>query len=148
MKTAVRLCLCLALALGGCKTQKTPVSFSGLNGEWDLIELNGTKLRPEETVRRLAFDTNARRLSGNAGCNQISGHITYGNAQKGDIKFHGVASTRKACLDMRTEDALLKALGEVIRFNTEASGRKPQTAIFYGADNQRLFVVSRHIAKE
>jgi heat shock protein HslJ len=147
MKRMVYFCLCLAFAFGGCKSQKTFVPFSDLNGEWDIIELNGARLPAGETKQRLTFDMNAHHLSGHAGCNQISGNITY-DAQKSDIKFQKVVSTRKACLDMRLEDEFLKALGYVVRFEAETSGQRPETIIFYGADNQKLFVASRRIARE
>ncbi|MDR1645471.1 MAG: META domain-containing protein [Tannerellaceae bacterium] len=140
-------CLCLALAIGGCKSQKLPATFSDLEGRWKIVELNGNKLLPEETTQHLIFDTTTRRLSGNAGCNQISGNITHSHTQANNIKFQGVISTRKACLDMRMEDEFLKALDRVARFDAESQEAEKKTMTFYDADHQKLFVI-QHITKE
>jgi heat shock protein HslJ len=143
MKTTIYLSLCLATLFAGCKTQKTLVSFSDLEGEWNVIELNGRNLLPEETKQRLIFDTAGHRLSGNAGCNRISGNIEYGETQTNALKFQGVIATRKACLDMRLEDEFLKTLDSVATFDTEDRSKPVEAISFYGADKRKLFVVSR-----
>jgi heat shock protein HslJ len=139
-KTICSCFLCLAIIMAGCKLQKTSAAFSVLDGEWSIIELNGNKLIPGATKQLLIFDVAAGRLSGDAGCNRISGNIVpVGGRQKNGIKFQGIVSTRKACLDMRLEDGLLRALDSVVRFDGEDRGK----IAFYGTDDRRLFVISQ-----
>ena len=45
-------------------------SFSDLDGEWGVVEMNGKTLNPEETHQVLVFDVARQGLSGNAGCNR------------------------------------------------------------------------------
>jgi heat shock protein HslJ len=110
-----------------------------LDGEWNIVELNGNKLIPEETRQHFILDVAGRKLSGNAGCNQIAGAIEAD--QKGSIRFERVVSTRKACLDMRLEDELLKTLDEVARF--EVVDGTAKTVAFYGINNRKLFVIEK-----
>ena len=148
MKTTIYLSLCLASLLAGCKTQKRLVSFSDLEGEWKVIELNGRNLLPEETKPRLVFDADGRRLAGNAGCNLISGNIEYGETLTKALKFLRVVATRKACLDMRLEDEFLKTLDSVATFNTEDRSKPVKTLSFYSAAKRKLFVVLRVTSDE
>lgn len=143
MKKMIYLPLCLTILFVGCRTQKPFVSFSDLEGEWKIIELNGKKLLPEETRQRLVFDTAGHRLSGNAGCNQISGNITYSETQTNGLKFQGVVATRKACLDMRLEDEFLKTLDSVATFDAEDRNKPAEAVSFYSPDKRKLFVISR-----
>ncbi|MDR1257894.1 MAG: META domain-containing protein [Tannerellaceae bacterium] len=144
MRKTIAACLCLAAILTGCKLQKTPAAFSIPDGEWSIIELMGEKLLPEATKQFLIFDAASRRLSGDAGCNRISGNIEPGGGRgKNGIKFQGIVSTRKACLDMRLEDELLRALDDAVRFDSEGRDGQAKIIVFYGTDNQRLFVISQ-----
>ena len=65
--------ICLLLVgvglFAGCKSKKAVVaSFSDLDGEWGVVEMNGKTLNPEETHQVLVFDVARQGLSGNAGC--------------------------------------------------------------------------------
>ena len=67
--------ICLLLVgvglFAGCKSKKAVVaSFSDLDGEWGVVEMNGKTLNPEETHQVLVFDVARQGLSGNAGCNR------------------------------------------------------------------------------
>jgi heat shock protein HslJ len=97
--------ICLLLVgvglFAGCKSKKAVVaSFSDLDGEWGVVEMNGKTLNPEETHQVLVFDVARQGLSGNAGCNRLMGKIEYNDAYKNIIKFPQVATTRMACPDM------------------------------------------------
>ena len=53
--------ICLLLVgvglFAGCKSKKAVVaSFSDLDGEWGVVEMNGKTLNPEETHQVLVFD--------------------------------------------------------------------------------------------
>ncbi|MDR1938419.1 MAG: META domain-containing protein [Tannerellaceae bacterium] len=139
MGKAFYLCACLALIFAACKTQRAAVSLNSLDGEWNIVALNGAQLNPEEAKQYLRFDAAGRRLSGNAGCNLISGEIEYKGTEKNALAFRKVVSTLRACLDMRLEDELLKTLDRVVRFEAET----PRRITFYSADNQQLFVLEK-----
>ncbi|MDR2809992.1 MAG: META domain-containing protein [Tannerellaceae bacterium] len=142
MRKIFYLYACLVtLALAGCKNRQMTVSFSGLNGEWDVVELNGNKLPAEETKPRLSFDAAGRNLSANAGCNHIAGEVE--TSTDGSVRFLQLVSTRKACLHATRENQLLKALNEVVRF--EASNETTKTLVFYDANRQRLFAIEKAV---
>lgn len=118
-------------------------SFSDLDGEWGVIELDGKILDPVETRQVLVFDIPRKHLSGNAGCNRMTGGIEYREAQKNIIKFPQVATTRMACPDMQGEQQLLKVLNNVVRFEA-VDNTKPITKIaLYGIDNSKLLVIEK-----
>ena len=53
MKKYLHFCLALLLCLGGlsgCKSKKAVIAtFNDLNGEWNVIEMNGKNLDPAST---------------------------------------------------------------------------------------------------
>ena len=88
--------------LAGCKAKKATVaSYTDLDGEWEVVELNGTKLNPEVTNQMLVIDVARNHLSGNAGCNRIMGQIEYNDMYKNIIKFLKVEKTLLMCLNHR-----------------------------------------------
>ena len=61
--------ICLLLVgvglFAGCKSKKAMVaSFSDLDGEWGVVEMNGKTLNSEETHQVLVFDVARQGLSG------------------------------------------------------------------------------------
>lgn len=140
--------LCLAVVgivlFASCQSQKVAVaSFSDLDGEWNVIELNGKKLDPAATHPFLVIDVARQHLSGNAGCNRMNGQIQYNDAQKNIVKFPQIATTRMACPDMTGEQEFLQALDKVVRFQAEGSGKPIQVVAFYGTDNSKLMVIEK-----
>jgi heat shock protein HslJ len=123
----------------GCGTRKGEAAFSRLNGEWRIVELGNRRLAPEETGQRLVIDAAGRKLSGSTGCNLFTGEVEA--AKDGAVRFLRIASTRKACMDMRPEEELLKALNGVARF--EATGETPGRVVFYGAKREKLLAAER-----
>ena len=70
--------ICLLLVgvglFAGCKSKKAVVaSFSDLDGEWGVVEMNGKTLNPEETHQVLVFDVARQGLSGNKMAKGIPG---------------------------------------------------------------------------
>ena len=127
--------ICLLLVgvglFAGCKSKKAVVaSFSDLDGEWGVVEMNGKTLNPEETHQVLVFDVARQGLSGNAGCNRLMGKIEYNDAYRNIIKFPQVATTRMACPDMSGERELLEALNKVVRFEAQGEAA-PVTEISF-----------------
>lgn len=100
------------------------VPLSSLNGDWKVVSLYGAAL-PEgmETVPALNFDVTANRVTGNSGCNRLSGAINHDGADENSISFGNVASTRMACPDMDTENQVLSALNSVRSYGLLDNGR-------------------------
>jgi heat shock protein HslJ len=144
MKRVLFLAIVL-ISLVGCKSRKVATgTLAGLNGEWNIVEMNGAKLNPEETKQLLVFDVNDKIVSGNAGCNRMSGKIDYDTSQEKNIRFSRIIATRMACMDMRYEDELLKTLDKVVRFDKEGYLMKTvRSFAFYGTDGSKLIVIEK-----
>jgi len=95
---------------------------------WKLTEVDGAAVTT--TKPYIEFDREAKRFSGDGGCNRISGGFEVDGA---NLKFSRVISTRRACLDsdaQRIETNYLKGLEQTTSFQIEgdtlrlyASGR-------------------------
>lgn len=145
MKTQVCIALFASflLAVAGCKTQKSTLSFAELAGagEWNLIELNGNPVN-EETYRSFfTFNMDKKQYAGNAGCNRMSGELNYDDAKPGMITFGRTLTTRMACPDLKSEQALLAAMQEVIRFEAAPADGGARQLVFLDKNGVRLFVV-------
>ena len=128
----------------GCKSKKAVVaSFSDLDGEWGVVEMNGKTLNPEETHQVLVFDVARQGLSGNAGCNRLMEKIEYNDAYKNIIKFPQVATTRMACPDMSGERELLEALNKVVRFEAQGEAAPVTEIALFGTNNDKLLVIKK-----
>lgn len=126
----------------GCKSQKAAVAFADLNGEWIVTELSGADLSGADKPK-LAFDTGEKRMSASAGCNNIAGAAELTDGVPSAIRFKGMLSTRKMCIDMSKETALTRALEQVTRFDAGRNAGSPAAFVFYGADNNRLIAIEK-----
>jgi heat shock protein HslJ/uncharacterized lipoprotein NlpE involved in copper resistance len=85
---------------------------SRLNGTWNLQQLQGKALDPKQqpgAQPTLTISLADNRVSGNAGCNRISGNME----PIGDrINFGPVAATKMACPNMELENQFLRVLSE------------------------------------
>ena len=137
------LLVCLGL-FAGCKAKKEIVaSLPDLYGKWGVVELNGERLDPSVTRQELEFDVLRKGLSGSAGCNRLMGAIEYNEEHPRIIRFLRIATIRMACPDMAGERALLKALEEVVRFETVSVSRPITEIAFYGASDNKLIVIKK-----
>lgn len=90
------------------------VPLSSLKGEWEVVSLYGTTLPVDmENTPSIDLDIATNRVSGNSGCNRLTGEIRRDEAVENSISFAHVASTRMACPDMATENQVLSALNSV-----------------------------------
>lgn len=84
---------------------------------WKLTEVNGTPVKTSKPY--IEFDRDAKRFSGDGGCNRIAGSFAISGM---NIKFsHGI-STRLACIDneiQQLETEFLKGLDAVTRFEIQ-----------------------------
>ena len=142
MKNVFYLCLGIIL-LGSCKSPKAVVSFTDLEGEWSVTELSGVDLASAEAKPKMSFNTAEKRMAADAGCNNIAGMAELTESNPGAIKFKGVLATRKFCMDMSKEDALIKALEKIESFGTSPASPSAVAYVFYGAEKEKLFVIER-----
>lgn len=89
--------------------RKSEISF--LAGPWRVVEINATECDAPDAT--LIFDTNANKITGNAGCNRLSGDIQRDPMKASSVQFSNLATTRMTCPYIQTESALLIALEEV-----------------------------------
>ena len=114
-KVLVSICIAgAALAMSSCRSAEKAVSLSSINGEWNIIEVNGSKVTPGESrvLPFIAFDTATGRVSGSSGCNRMMGSFDV-NAKPGSLELGAMGSTRMMCADMTTERNVLNALAQV-----------------------------------
>lgn len=114
-KVLLSICMVSAVfAMSSCGSTKEAASLSSLNGEWNIIEVNGSAIVPAENQELpfIGFDTATGKVYGNSGCNRMMGSIDL-NSKPGTIDMSRLGSTRMACPDMTTEQNVLNALGQV-----------------------------------
>ena len=121
------------------KRQQPQVSVEDLNGEWNIISVNGAELGLMENTPFLAFDTAGMRVHGNAGCNIVNGGVSQEEGVPNSIQFSQMISTMMACPDMDTERQILEALGSVRRFGFDEEGM----LVLSDEDGQELVVLDK-----
>lgn len=137
--------VCLIIAslgvFSGCRTHHaaTLIPFQSLNGEWTVVEMNGSSIVPSASSPFLIFDTQNKRLSGNTGCNRIMGAVEYAEGERDRIRFPQIATTRMACPDMSGERELLQTLERVERFGTAEHNA---IALFNG-EGERILLLQK-----
>ena len=88
---------------------KSDIDF--LNGAWRVASINGREVNNHSC--RLIFDVSEGTVSGDTGCNILNGQLTREPSVSGSLGFSHIATTRRACPDLSTEQALMIALEEV-----------------------------------
>lgn len=103
-----------AIALCSCSATKTTDASVDLNGEWDIVTVDGTAVDTTKTEFRptLGFDTAKDNVFGCAGCNSINGKAKV-DATKQTISFSEIGTTLMLCANMEYEQQILKALESV-----------------------------------
>ena len=97
-----------ALAAGCCKCR----SYQKKNRrplvgtEWQLVQLNGRAVKPQEGKFNLTFLAEENRFAGVGACNRLMGK--YETTDKGALRIGPIASTMMACPGMEQEDAFTK----------------------------------------
>lgn len=145
MKYTFVLFAVFILLAAGCKSSKGLVATSSdLDGSWGVVEMNGEKLDPSQTNQRLIFDLARLSVSGNTGCNTLAGKVEFSEKQKEVIRLLNVVSTRKGCMDMSGENAMLKAIREVARFEIADQVAPIDTVTFYGMTGEKLMTLAKN----
>ena len=103
-----------AIALCSCSATKTTDAAVDLNGEWDIVTVDGNAVDTTKTEFRptLGFETAKDNVFGCAGCNSINGKAKV-DAAKQTISFSEIGKTLMLCANMEYEEKIMKALESV-----------------------------------
>ena len=118
LKTIIILCTGVFAA---CGSSKKAMQVVALDGEWNIIAVNGDKIE-SATSPYLGFDMDENRLYGNAGCNRMTGSFEVDTLNPGKIHFGTIGTTRMMCPDMDVESRVLEALNTVKSYAETESG--------------------------
>ena len=84
----------LAIVLASsCGSSKNALQTSALEGEWNIITVNGKEATADKDVF-IGLNLKENRVYGCAGCNRIMGAIQVDKDKAGHLSFGQVASTR------------------------------------------------------
>lgn len=119
----VMFSLGMAALLLSCGSVKNAVTVSDLDGEWNIIEINGTAVvpAPDQPFPFIGFSMADGRVYGNSGCNRLMGSIDL-NVKPGEIDLGQLGSTRMMCPDMTLERNVLSALSQVKKYRKLSDG--------------------------
>lgn len=114
------LALLLAALLTGCcacrsyqKKNRRPL----IGTEWQLVQLNGQSITPEEGKFSITLLAAEKRLSGVGACNRLMG--SYDATENGTLKIGPLASTRMACPGMEQEQTFTKVLESATHYDMD-----------------------------
>ena len=85
--------------------------------EWQLIQLGGKAVKPEEGKFTVTLLAEGNRLTGVGACNRLMGK--YETTDKGALRIGPIASTMMACPGMEQEDAFTKALEATTHYDMD-----------------------------
>ena len=141
MKRVIFYVLMLPMVLGmmiSCSEAKTDAKK--LEGKWNVVEVKGEKIL-KEGLPYMEFDMAQNKLHGNAGCNMFNTTITLDANDVSSITIAPGAATMMACPDMATEDAIMKAMGDVKAVN---AGNSESEMALVDQDGNVLLVLSKN----
>jgi len=113
----------VAVLLVACaSTNRSATRRNDLGGEWILQSITGEKdpdkMYSESRMPTLLFDTSKMSVSGNNGCNRISGKYTLPGKEK--IKLGPLVSTKMACPDIGNgETIFMNAIAKCNSFSVD-----------------------------
>lgn len=118
----------MMFAMFSCNSSKELTSVFSLNGDWNIIEINGTAVNTVKGQGEpyITFEAATGKLSGNSGCNRMMGSFDV-NARPGVLDMSSIGSTRMMCDDMTTETNVLNALKNVTGFRKADNDRMALT---------------------
>lgn len=111
-KILVSLCaICAMLTVSSCRSSKEVVTLGALNGEWSIVEINGSAVVPgtNQNFPYIGFDASTGKIYGNSGCNRMMGSFDR-SSKPGELDLSTIAGTRMMCPDMTMEQNVLNAL--------------------------------------
>ncbi|MDO4310931.1 MAG: META domain-containing protein [Prevotella sp.] len=137
--------VCAVAALASCGTGQKAVSLSDLNGEWNVVKINGTDVTASDgqDAPFIGIDADKKRVYGSTSCNRLTGAFD-ADPVKGTIDLGKMGSTRMMCPDMAIEDKLLGAFGEVKSFSL----KKGSTLMLNNADGKAVIELQKKVTGE
>ena len=141
MKRVIFYVLMLPMVLGmmiSCSEAKTDAKK--LEGKWNVVEVKGEKIL-KEGLPYMEFDMAQNKLHGNAGCNMFNTTITLDANDVSSITIAPGAGAMMACPDMATEDAIMKAMGDV---KAVKAGNSESEMALVDQDGNVLLVLSKN----
>lgn len=117
-------CACLVFVLSSCKSSKEFVTSAIINGEWSIVEINGTAVvpTPGREYPSIGFDTSTGKIYGNSGCNRMMGSFDPA-VKPGTIDLSNIATTKMFCPDMTIEQNVLNVLKNVKGYRILNNGK-------------------------
>ena len=122
MKKNFALAALAAAVMMSCGSTKSVGDATALNGEWNIMEVNGSKVDKADVEEApfLGFDAKDNNVYGCTGCNRLTGTLKVkGN---GGIDFGQVGCTQMLCANMEYEQQILKALESVKGYKAAGKG--------------------------
>ena len=122
MKFLLRIAVVAGLAalMAGCchcrsyqKKTRRPL----VGTEWQLIQLGGETIQPQEGSFTITLSAEKGQISGVGACNRLSG--TYKSDEKRSLKIGPLAATRMACPDLKREQAFIEALESATHYDMD-----------------------------
>ena len=122
MKFLLRIAVIAGLAalMAGCchcrsyqKKTRRPL----VGTEWQLIQLGGETIQPQEGSFTITLSAENGQLSGVGACNRLSG--TYRSDEKRSLRIGPLAATRMACPDLKREQAFIEALESATHYDMD-----------------------------
>ena len=95
----------------------------------------------KEGLPNMEFDMKDNKVHGNAGCNIFNSTVVLDDQDISSITINPAATTMMACPDMETEDAILKAMGNV---KGVKAGQSENEMLLVDADGNVLMVLSKN----
>lgn len=141
MKRVIYYVLLIPVFMGmlmSCSEAKTDAKK--LEGKWNIIEVKGEKIL-KEGLPQMDFDMTANKVHGNAGCNIFNTTVTLDDNDISSVTIAPAATTMMACPDMATEDAILKAMGDV---KSVKAGQSESEMLLVDANGDVLLVLSKN----
>lgn len=104
----------LIFILLSCRSSKETATLSVINGEWSIVEINGSAVVPAsgQEYPYIGFETTTGKVYGNSGCNRIMGSFDT-KTEAGALNLGQLAGTRMMCQDMTMERNVLNTLKNV-----------------------------------
>lgn len=122
MKILLRLTVVAGLAalmVGccNCRSYQKKTRRPLVGTEWQLIQLGGETIRPQEGCFTITLSAENGQISGVGACNRLSG--TYQSDEKRSLKIGPLAATRMACPDLKREQAFIEALESATHYDMD-----------------------------
>ncbi len=104
-------------------TPKNQSPASSFSGNWNIVTIRGKGVPAEmQTKPFLSFDTQEKRVHGNAGCNTMNGSFDQEAGKANSLLFRQMVTTMMACPYLDTEREVLDSLEAVTYYETLSNG--------------------------